>query len=59
VEGEGMENKIYKLLLEMKSEMQEMKSEMKREFKTLHERMDRLENQMLLGFREMKQQIYL
>jgi formylmethanofuran dehydrogenase subunit C len=56
-----MENKIDEQLLETKSEMKEMKSEilelkseMKREFKTINERMDRFENQMLHGFREIK-----
>lgn len=43
----GMENKIYELLLEMKKEIKD-------EFNTLHKRIDGLENQTLHGFRETK-----
>lgn len=61
----GMENKIYELLVgmkeelsevrkEMKDEFSEVRKEMKDEFITLHKRIDGLENQTLHGFREIK-----
>lgn len=43
----GMENKIYDLLLDIRKEMKD-------EFNTLHKRIDGLENQTLHGFRELK-----
>jgi 5-bromo-4-chloroindolyl phosphate hydrolysis protein len=56
-EMKATSKEIKAALKETKTALSDLRSEMKEGFKSLHKRIDRLEDQMLMEFEEMKREI--